>query len=76
MAKQEDGMRTLSKPGTIPNLAVSPDLSICIVNWNCCDYLRDLLASIQGAREDLALEVIVVDNASTDNSPSMVEAEF
>ena len=76
MAKQEDGMRTLSKPGTIPNLAISPDLSICIVNWNCCDYLRDLLASIQGAREDLALEVIVVDNASTDNSPSMVEAEF
>ena len=76
MAKQEEVIQKLSKPGTVPNLAVSPDLSICIVNWNCCDYLRNLLASIQAAREDLAVEVIVVDNASTDNSTSMVEAEF
>lgn len=76
MAKQEEGIRTWSTPGLVPELAASPDLSVCIVNWNCCDYLRGLLASIQAAREDLAVEVIVVDNASTDNSASMVEAEF
>jgi N-acetylglucosaminyl-diphospho-decaprenol L-rhamnosyltransferase len=76
MAKQEESIRKSSRPGMIPELAALPDLSICIVNWNCSDYLRGLLASIQSAREDLAVEVIVVDNASTDSSASMVEAEF
>jgi N-acetylglucosaminyl-diphospho-decaprenol L-rhamnosyltransferase len=51
-------------------------VSICIVNWNCCDYLRALLTSIESFREDLTVEVIVVENASTDGSPAMVEAEF
>ena len=54
----------------------SPDLSICIVNWNCCDYLRDLLLSVESEREKVAVEVIVVDNASTDDSASMVKREF
>ena len=76
MAKQEEGIRASSTPGLAPERGTLPDLSICIVNWNCCDYLPGLLASIQAAREDLAVEVIVVDNASTDNSTSMVEAEF
>lgn len=56
--------------------ATAPDLSICIVNWNCSDYLRGLLTSIQAEREGLAVEVIVVDNASTDNSVSMVQTDF
>jgi GT2 family glycosyltransferase len=52
------------------------DLSICIVNWNCCDYLRALLTSIESERDKLSIEVIVVDNASTDNSAAVVRAEF
>jgi GT2 family glycosyltransferase len=54
----------------------TPDLSICIVNWNCREYLRALLLSIESEREEIAVEVIVVDNASTDDSASMVETEF
>lgn len=52
-------------------------LSICIVNWNTRDYLKGCLASIAAyppASEPV--EVIVVDNASTDGSADMVRAEF
>ena len=52
------------------------DLSIIIVNWNTCDLLRRCLASIEANRGDLSLEVIVVDNASVDDSVPMVEQEF
>ena len=76
MARQEEGSRAASTAGIVPHLAVVPDLSICIVNWNCCDYLRNLLTSIESVREDLVVEVIVVDNASADTSASMVAQEF
>jgi GT2 family glycosyltransferase len=44
------------------------DLSILIVNWSGGDMLRNLLASIQTTRVDLAVQTIVVDNASADGS--------
>lgn len=53
-----------------------PDLSIVIVEWNTIDLLRDCLRSIYQNQGDLRLEVIVVDNASVDGSPEMVETEF
>ncbi len=52
------------------------DLSIIIVNWNACDLLRHCLSSIEANRCDLSMEVIVVDNASSDASIQMVEHEF
>jgi len=52
------------------------DISIIIVNWNVCELLRRCLASIEQNRGDLSLEVIVVDNASTDDSVRMVQQEF
>ncbi len=52
------------------------DLSICIVNWNVRDLLRQCLLSIQKEVTGLAVEVVVVDNASTDGAPDMVEQEF
>ena len=53
-----------------------PDLSIIIVNWNVRDLLRDCLRSIDAGRGGLALEVIVVDSASSDGSADMVASEF
>jgi len=51
-------------------------LSISIVNTDHRDMLRDLLQSIYDTAADMSLEVIVVDNASTDGSREMVGKEF
>ncbi len=48
------------------------DLSIVIVNWNVRDLLRRCLLSIQSTNT----EIIIVDNASSDGSVGMVQAEF
>lgn len=53
------------------------DLSIVIVSYNTLDMLRDCLLSIKKAvKPKNGLEVIVVDNNSTDGSVSMVRKEF
>lgn len=44
------------------------DLSIVVVNYNTCHLLAELFASIVRATQGLSLQVIVVDNASTDRS--------
>lgn len=69
---------------------ITCDLSIVIVNWNTCSLLAQCLSSLE-ADTSLALvgknaksvagitplvEVIVVDNASTDESVSMVRTSF
>lgn len=51
------------------------DLGIIIVNWNTVDLLRNALRTVF-ASEGLTFEVVVVDNASTDNSAEMVRTEF
>jgi len=51
------------------------DLSILIVNFNGGDMLRNLLGSIEATRGDLAVQTIVVDNASADGSANIV-AQF
>lgn len=51
------------------------EVSVCIANWNCREHLRACLRSLaqpQGVR----LEVIVVDNASTDGAAELVAREF
>lgn len=52
------------------------DLSICIVNWNTRELLRQCLLSIYNSVHDMDFEVLVVDNASTDGSSEMVRREF
>ena len=54
----------------------TPDLSICLVNWNTCDMLRESLNSIWKHKNDLNIEVFVIDNASKDDSAEMVKSEF
>lgn len=52
------------------------DLSVVIVNWNTRDLLRDCLKSVFAGLGRLEAEVFVVDNASEDGSPLMVQREF
>jgi len=50
-----------------------PELSIIVVNWNTKKLLGDCLASIVKNRGEVSLEIIVVDNGSTDGSIELVE---
>jgi N-acetylglucosaminyl-diphospho-decaprenol L-rhamnosyltransferase len=51
-------------------------VSVCIANWNCRDYLRRCLESLLDRPQGTAVEVIVVDNASTDGAADMIADEF
>ncbi len=52
-------------------------LSVCIVNWNTCEYLRECLTALQKYPPlGQEIKIIAVDNASTDGSADMVAAEF
>ena len=50
------------------------DLSIVILNWNVRDLLDRCVASLRSDR--YALEIIVVDNASRDDSVAMVREKY
>jgi GT2 family glycosyltransferase len=53
-----------------------PEVSIILVNWNTRDLLLRSLHSIDSTKGDIDAEVIVVDNASTDDSVTQVRAHF
>ena len=52
------------------------DISIIIVNWNTSGLLKNCLRSIQDYRGNLAVQAIVVDNNSSDDSREMVSRHF
>ncbi|MGN6387639.1 MAG: glycosyltransferase family 2 protein [Verrucomicrobiota bacterium] len=51
-------------------------VSIIIVNWNTRELLRACLKSLYKSTRRVRLDIIVVDNASTDGSTEMVSQEF
>ncbi len=51
-------------------------LSIVIVSWNTAVLLADCLGSISTGTTGLEHHIIVVDNASTDDSAAMIAREF
>ena len=52
------------------------DVSVCIANWNCLEYLRACITSLQDYPQGVRIETIVVDNASSDGAADMVAREF
>lgn len=51
----------------------APDVSVIIVSWNARKFLLDCLKSLRnGNGIEKSIEIIVVDNASTDGSPEAV----
>lgn len=59
-----------------PPAPPEPRLSVIIVNLNTRDLLRACLRSLAPAQASGDVEVIVVDNGSSDDSCAMVAAEF
>jgi len=53
-----------------------PDVSIIIVTWNGKKYALECLDSLRALNSKLVLEVIVVDNASTDGTPDAIQEHY
>ncbi len=53
-----------------------PDVSVIILNWNTRDMLADCLDTLINNAGKLTLELIVIDNASTDGSQAMLRQRF
>ena len=51
-------------------------LSVVILNYNVRYFLEQCLLSVQRALKDLEGEIIVIDNASSDDSCAMVAKQF
>jgi N-acetylglucosaminyl-diphospho-decaprenol L-rhamnosyltransferase len=58
--------------GSRPTLHMTPALSAIIVNYNSGQHLAECLASLHAGVPPLDYEVVVVDNASSDNSEAVV----
>ena len=56
--------------------STSVDISVVIVGWNAKHYLELCLESLAKAPPRRSMEVLVVDNASTDGSVEMIETKF
>ena len=52
------------------------DISVVIVNYNVRHFLEQCILSIQAASNNLAVEIIVVDNFSTDGSVSILKKKY
>jgi GT2 family glycosyltransferase len=73
MKSGDPSNRNDSNKGAVPP---SLPLSIIIVNWNVRELLHRCLTSLATCDLQLATEVIVVDNASSDGSTEIVRREF
>ncbi len=54
----------------------APDLSIVVLSWNTRELLRECLTSLRAGRGSLSVEIVLIDNASSDGSADMVAADF
>jgi GT2 family glycosyltransferase len=55
---------------------MQPDVSVIVVSWNTRDLLTECIASVVDTAGGLDVEMIVVDNGSSDGSQDMVRQKF
>lgn len=53
-----------------------PVVSVVVVSYNCREALRACLQSLESQPDEVGIEVVVVDNASSDGTVSMVRNRF
>jgi hypothetical protein len=54
----------------------TPSSSVVIVSWNNLRIIRQCLKSLDCLRDNPTVEVVAVDNASSDGTPDVIESEF
>lgn len=54
----------------------SPDVSVVVVNYNTAHLLERMFAALKAGQHSLQLQIIVVDNASTDESINVLQTRF
>jgi N-acetylglucosaminyl-diphospho-decaprenol L-rhamnosyltransferase len=74
LSRPAESLRNHDAP--LRRAAPKPVVSVCIVNWNCRKLLKACLRSLTCKLQGLRLQVIVVDNASTDGAAEMVARAF
>ena len=52
------------------------DVSVCIANWNGSEVLPGLFRSLRELGDEASIEVIVVDNGSSDGSVQLIRERF
>lgn len=57
-------------------MSAQPDISIIIVTYNSAEVIAPCLESIAANRDGLAVETLVVDNGSTDDTTGIVTTQF
>ncbi|HNT26391.1 MAG TPA: glycosyltransferase family 2 protein [Anaerolineales bacterium] len=57
-------------------MSTTPDISACMVTLNVSGYIRDCLQSLIETSQGLSLEIIVVDNHSTDGTVEILKSEY
>ena len=66
----------MDKPDTNKVSTSSPVISIVIVSYNVREFLEQSIISIKNSLTNISHEIFVVDNASSDNSPDLIERKF
>jgi GT2 family glycosyltransferase len=76
MNRMYNAARQNFEVNTVSSQSNRPDVSIVIVAWNAGHYLAQCLESLMVATPRCNIEVLVVDNASTDGTAEMIEGKF
>jgi GT2 family glycosyltransferase/spore maturation protein CgeB/polysaccharide pyruvyl transferase WcaK-like protein len=72
--REELAKETRRRLGPVPRLAESPSVSIVVLNRNGLKYLKKLFHGLQEYTDYPDLEVVLVDNGSTDGSVEFVRS--
>ena len=67
---------TVESPRSNASPLERPDVSVVVVNYNTAHLLDRMFCSLQASHSDLKLQIIVVDNASRDDSEKVLRTRY